>query len=82
MSLVTSQYTQTKRIKSRFGNHRDRVVGSGFDKDGQFVPQHLRGPDVTLFRGQFRPKMPVVAKGRSSSSVSPVKSKIFCSIGK
>merc|ERR1719445_3001791 len=25
----------------------------GFDKDGQFVPQHLRGPDVTLFRGCF-----------------------------
>ena len=24
----------------------------GFDKDGQFVPQHMRGPDVTLFRGK------------------------------
>ena len=31
---------------------KDRKYGSGFDDDGQFVQQHLRGPDVTLFRGK------------------------------
>ena len=31
---------------------KDRNAGVGFDKDGQFVPQHMRGPDVTLFRGK------------------------------
>ena len=25
---------------------------SGFDEEGQFVPQHLRAPDVALFRGK------------------------------
>ena len=32
--------------------HQHWDGGSGFDRAGQFVPQHLRGPDVTLFRGQ------------------------------
>ena len=31
---------------------KDRNYGAGFDKDGHFVPQHLRGPDVTLSRGK------------------------------
>ena len=31
---------------------KDRNAGLGFDKEGQFVPLHMRGPDVTLFRGK------------------------------
>ena len=31
---------------------KDRDDGAGFDKDGHFVPQHMRGPDVALSRGK------------------------------
>ena len=33
---------------------KDRDDGAGFDKDGHFVPQHMRGPDVALSRGKCR----------------------------
>ena len=38
----------------KYGEIKDRHGGAGFDKNGQFVQQHLRGPDVTLFRGKCK----------------------------
>ena len=45
-----SWYIDTQQIQIKI---KDRDAGVGFDKDGQFVQQHMRGPDVTLFRGRY-----------------------------
>ena len=44
---------QSLEITNAISNKKDREDGSGFDKDGHFVPQHMRGPDVTLSRGKY-----------------------------
>ena len=29
------------------------MIFQGFDEDGQFIPLHKRGSDVTMFRGKM-----------------------------